>query len=48
MIGPKDVLLGDRMVGIEHATLDDHGHGAIVVEPMAAPPELTPAQWAKH
>ena len=35
-------------MGIEHTTLDDHGPGAIGVEPMAAPPELTPAQWAKH
>ena len=42
MIDPKDVLLGDRIVGIDQTTLDDHGPGAIGVEPMAAPPELTP------
>ena len=47
-IDPKDVLLGDRIVGTEHVTLDSHGPGAIEVEPMASPPDMTPAQWAKH
>ena len=35
-------------MGVEHTTLDDHGPGAINVEPMSAPPELSPAHWAKH
>ena len=35
-------------MGTEHVTLDSHGPGAIEVEPMASPPDMTPAQWAKH
>ena len=45
---PKDVLLGDQIVGTEHVTLDKHGPGAIEVDPMNAPTEMTPSQWAKH
>ena len=48
MIDPKDVLLGDRIVGIEHTALDDHGPGAIGVEPMAAPPDAPDAAYVAH
>ena len=48
VINPKDVLLGDRIVGTEHVTLNEHGPGAIDVKPMKAPPELTVEQWARH
>ena len=48
MIDPKDVLLGDRIVGSEQVTLDEYGPGAIDIKPMASPPEMTPAQWTKH
>ena len=49
MVDSKDVLLEDRIVGTEHKTFDDKtGPGAIEVNPMATPPEMTPAQWAKH
>ena len=47
-IDPKDILLGDRIVGTEHVTFDGHNPGAIEVEPLATPPDMTPAQWAKH
>ena len=48
VIDPKDVLLGDRIVGSEQVTLDEYGPGAIDIKPMASPPEMTPAQWTKH
>ena len=48
MIDPKDVLLGDKIVGIENTTLTSHGPGAIDAKPMKVPPELTAVQWAKH
>ena len=41
-------MLGDRIVGEEHVTLDGHGPGAIGIEPIKAPLDMTPAQWAKH
>ena len=40
--------MGDRIVGVENVTLDNHGPGAIDIKPMATPPEMTPAEWAKH
>ena len=48
IVDPKDVLMDDRIVGTEHVTLDKHGPGAIEVDPMNAPTEMTPSQWAKH
>ena len=48
VIDPKDVLLGDRIVGIENVTFDGRNSGAIEVEPMATPPEMTQVQWARH
>ena len=44
MVDPKDVLMGDQIVGTEHVTLDKHGPGAIEVDPMNVPTEMTPAQ----
>ena len=38
----------DRIVGTDHVTLDGHSPGAIDIEPMATPPDMTPVQWAKH
>ena len=29
-------------------TFDGHSPGTIGVEPLAIPPDMTPAQWAKH
>ena len=48
VIEPKDVLIGDRIVGVEHVTYDGHNPGAIEIEPMTTPPQMTPTQWAKH
>ena len=48
VIDPKDVLIGDRIVGVEHVTYDGHNPGAIEIEPMTTPPQMTPTQWAKH
>ena len=41
-------MLEDRIVGTDHVTFDGHSPGAIDIEPLATPPDMTPAQWAKH
>ena len=43
-----DVMLGDHIVGTEKVLYDEHGPGALEVNPPKAPVDLTPAQWAKH
>ena len=47
-INADDVALGDHIVGTEKVLYDQHGPGALEVDPMKVPNDLTPAQWAKH
>ena len=44
----EDVMLGDHIVGTDEVTYDANGPGALEVQPLSAPSDLSPAQWAKH
>ena len=47
-IDPKDVLLGDPIVGNESVTLTEHGPGVIDPRIIPSPKSMSPSLRAKH
>ena len=41
-------VLGDKIVGVEVVTHDEHGRGALAVNPLPSPQEPTPAERERH
>ena len=47
-IDAKDVMLGEHIVGTDKVMYDANGPGALEVQPLTTPSDMSPAQWAKH
>ena len=41
-------VLGDKIVGLEAVTFDEHGPGVLPVRPLPSPQEPTPAERERH
>jgi len=48
VVKQDDVLVGERFVGVEDVSLDEHGPGARKTRPLPTPQTPTQAQIARH
>ena len=45
---PEVAVLGDKIVGVDVVTYDEHGPGVLPVKPLPSPQEPTPAERERH
>ena len=48
VVDPNQIAHHDPITGVEATVLDENGPGALEPKPLSTPPDMTPAQRAKH